>query len=53
MKAYIVTEGTYSDYHICSVFSSKGIVCIDNIDIYRRNKQYVDARIREYAEGLV
>lgn len=33
--------------------TSKGIVCLDNIDIYRRNKQYIDARIREYAEGLV
>lgn len=33
--------------------TSKGVVCLDSIDIYLRNKKYIDARIREYAEGLV
>ena len=47
MTAYIVTEGSYSDYHICAVFSSKE-QAQHYIDMHSLFDAYSDYDIEEY-----
>ena len=47
MTAYIVTEGSYSDYHICAVFSSKE-QAQHYIDMHSLFDAYADYDIEEY-----
>ena len=47
MTVYIVTEGSYSDYHICAVFSSKE-QAQHYIDMHSLFDVYSDYAIEEY-----
>lgn len=47
MTAYIVTEGSYSDYHICAVFSSKE-QAQHYIDMHSLFNSYASYDIEEY-----
>lgn len=47
MKVYVVTDGNYSDYHICGVAASKETA--ERIIKYiTRHDEYSDPRIEEY-----
>lgn len=47
MIAYIVTEGNYSDYHICAVFSSKE-QAQNYVDMHSLFSSYTSYDIEEY-----
>ena len=55
-KVYIVTEGEYSDYHVCGVFTSREkaekfrdtFCCNDTIEEYNLNpyQKQIDERLK-------
>lgn len=49
MKVYVVTQGDYSDYHICGVAVKKSVAEEIVRRIKRLSRFYSDARIEEYS----
>lgn len=48
MKVYVVTQGDYSDYHICGVAVKKSVAEEIVRRIKRSSRFYSDVRIEEY-----